>query len=78
MCLPLTLLRAAVISHANIIWGRNDKGRYRARQLVSLRECATERLACYKLPTLLEIVDALPRNPAAKVLKVELRDRFQR
>jgi fatty-acyl-CoA synthase len=30
------------------------------------------------LPTRLEIVTALPRNPAGKVLKFELRDRFRR
>jgi len=45
--------------------------------LEGLREWATERLARYKLPTRLEIVDALPRNPAGKVLKFELRDRFR-
>ena len=36
----------------------------------------TERLARYKHPKALEIVDALPRNPAGKVLKTELRARF--
>ncbi|MCA4756246.1 long-chain-fatty-acid--CoA ligase [Mycolicibacterium fortuitum] len=36
----------------------------------------TERLARYKHPKALEIVDALPRNPAGKVLKTELRERF--
>jgi fatty-acyl-CoA synthase len=35
-----------------------------------------ERLARYKHPKALEIVDALPRNPAGKVLKPELRARF--
>ncbi|MFG1934819.1 fatty-acid--CoA ligase FadD5 [Mycobacterium sp. NPDC048908] len=35
-----------------------------------------ERLARYKHPKALEIVDALPRNPAGKVLKTELRARF--
>ncbi|HET7742391.1 MAG TPA: long-chain fatty acid--CoA ligase, partial [Mycobacterium sp.] len=34
------------------------------------------RLARYKHPKVLEIVDALPRNPAGKVLKTELRERF--
>jgi fatty-acyl-CoA synthase len=46
--------------------------------LETLRAWATERLARYKLPTRLEIVTALPRNPAGKVLKFELRDRFKR
>ncbi len=36
----------------------------------------SERLARYKHPKGLEIVDALPRNPAGKVLKTELRTRF--
>ena len=35
-----------------------------------------ERLARYKHPKALEIVDSLPRNPAGKVLKNQLRDRF--
>ena len=30
----------------------------------------------YKLPSRLELVEALPRNPAGKVLKFELRNRF--
>jgi fatty-acyl-CoA synthase len=44
--------------------------------LEELKEFATERLAPYKLPRRLEIVGALPRNPAGKVLKFELRARF--
>ena len=44
--------------------------------LEELRDFAGERLARYKLPTRLEIVDAVPRNPAGKSLKYELRDRF--
>jgi fatty-acyl-CoA synthase len=44
--------------------------------LEALRAFATEKLARYKLPRRLEIVSALPRNPAGKVLKFELRGRF--
>lgn len=44
--------------------------------LKELRNFATDRLARYKLPRRLEIVAALPRNPAGKVLKFELRARF--
>jgi fatty-acyl-CoA synthase len=44
--------------------------------LEELRSFAAERLARYKLPRRLEIVTALPRNPAGKVLKFELRARF--
>ncbi|MGV0714422.1 fatty-acid--CoA ligase FadD5 [Mycolicibacterium sp. XJ662] len=36
----------------------------------------SERLARYKHPKALEVVDTLPRNPAGKVLKTELRTRF--
>jgi len=44
--------------------------------LGDLDQFLTERLARYKHPKALEIVDALPRNPAGKVLKTELRARF--
>ena len=44
--------------------------------LVDLDEFLTERLARYKHPKHLEVVDALPRNPSGKVLKAELRSRF--
>lgn len=44
--------------------------------LGELREFAESRLAGYKLPIQLETVDALPRNPAGKILKYQLRDRF--
>jgi fatty-acyl-CoA synthase len=44
--------------------------------LEELRTFATDRLARYKLPRRLELVTALPRNPAGKVLKFELRARF--
>jgi fatty-acyl-CoA synthase len=45
-------------------------------QLDHLVEFLAERLARYKHPRALEIVDALPRNPAGKVLKTELRLRY--
>jgi fatty-acyl-CoA synthase len=44
--------------------------------LADLDEFLAERLARYKHPTALEVVDALPRNPAGKVLKTELRVRY--
>ena len=46
--------------------------------LEGVRSFATDRLARYKLPTHVEMVDELPRNPAGKVLKFELRARFSR
>jgi fatty-acyl-CoA synthase len=45
-------------------------------RLDDLAEFLAERLARYKHPKALEIVDALPRNPAGKVLKTELRARY--
>lgn len=45
-------------------------------QIEELDEYLTERLARYKHPKALEIVEALPRNPAGKVLKTELRMRY--
>ena len=44
--------------------------------LEELRAFGTDRLARYKLPRRLEIVPALPRNPAGKVLKFQLRAEF--
>ncbi|MCF6390406.1 fatty-acid--CoA ligase FadD5 [Mycobacterium sp. MBM] len=44
--------------------------------LAELDDFLTERLARYKHPKALEIVDALPRNPSGKVLKTELRSTF--
>ena len=44
--------------------------------VADLDEFLTERLARYKHPKHLEVVEALPRNPAGKVLKTELRNRF--
>ncbi|HEX5145183.1 MAG TPA: fatty-acid--CoA ligase FadD5 [Mycobacterium sp.] len=47
-----------------------------ALRIEDFDEFLTERLARYKHPKGLEIVDALPRNPSGKVLKTELRNRF--
>jgi fatty-acyl-CoA synthase len=44
--------------------------------LESLRDFAGEKLAKYKMPRRLELVDVLPRNPAGKILKFELRNQF--
>jgi fatty-acyl-CoA synthase len=44
--------------------------------LEDLREFAGASLARYKLPCRLELVEVLPRNPAGKVQKFELRERF--
>ena len=40
--------------------------------LAALRTWAKERLAPYKVPTLLRVVEDLPRNPMGKVVKPEV------
>ncbi|NND66940.1 MAG: long-chain fatty acid--CoA ligase [Halioglobus sp.] len=47
-----------------------------ALTLDDLREFAQEKLARYKLPLRLHEVDALPRNPAGKVLKFVLKEQL--
>ena len=43
---------------------------------ISHIDFANGRMARYKLPRLVVFTDLLPRNPAGKVLKRELRDQF--
>ena len=45
--------------------------------LESLRDWAKQRLAPYKVPTHLEVVDQLPRNAMGKVVKPELAQRLR-
>jgi fatty-acyl-CoA synthase len=74
------IVEVAVIGRAHEKWGEvpiavaavTDEG----LRLEDLDEFLTERLARYKHPKALEIVDGLPRNPAGKVLKTELRVRY--
>jgi fatty-acyl-CoA synthase len=74
------VVEVAVIGRAHEKWGEvpiavaavtNEHLR-----LEDLDEYLNERLARYKHPKALEIVDRLPRNPAGKVLKTELRGRY--
>lgn len=74
------IAEVAVIGRADEKWGEvpiavaavtNDDLR-----IEDLGEFLTDRLARYKHLKALEIVDALPRNPAGKVLKTELRLRY--
>lgn len=74
------IVEVAVIGRPDDTWGEvpvaiaavNTAG----LRLADLSGLLDERLARYKHPKALEIVDALPRNPAGKVLKNQLRDRF--
>lgn len=45
--------------------------------LEALRSFAAEKLARYKLPLRMHIIDELPRNPAGKVLKFKLKEQFE-
>jgi len=82
-----SITEVAVIGRPHEKWGEvpvavvavvpNGKaGSESALSLADLDDFLTERLARYKHPKALEIVDALPRNPSGKVLKTELRERF--
>ncbi|WP_373233957.1 fatty-acid--CoA ligase FadD5 [Mycobacterium marinum] len=75
-----SIVEVAVIGRADEKWGEVPiavaavtKDHLR---IEDLGEYLTERLARYKHPKALEIVDALPRNPSGKVLKTELRLRY--
>ncbi|GBE63784.1 fatty-acid--CoA ligase FadD5 [Mycobacterium sp. MFM001] len=78
------IVEVAVIGRPDEKWGEVPiavaavaaEGPQNNLSLKDLDEFLTERLARYKHPKGLEIVDALPRNPAGKVLKTELRARY--
>ena len=73
------IVEVAVIGRAHDKWGEIPVavaavGKHLA--LADLQGFLGERLARYKHPKALEIVDTLPRNPSGKVLKTELRARY--
>ena len=78
------IVEVAVIGRPHEKWGEVPiavaavaaSGQEDKLSLEDLDEFLGERLARYKHPKGLEIVDALPRNPAGKVLKTELRTRY--
>ncbi|OBG92159.1 long-chain fatty acid--CoA ligase [Mycobacterium sp. E3251] len=75
-----SIVEVAVIGRSHEKWGEVPiaVAAVAGEQLLleELAEFLGERLARYKHPKALEIVDALPRNPAGKVLKTELRIRY--
>ncbi len=75
------IVEVAVIGRAHEKWGEVPVAIAAVTgddlRLEDLAEFLAERLARYKHPKALEIVDALPRNPAGKVLKTELRLRYR-
>jgi fatty-acyl-CoA synthase len=73
------IVEVAVIGRADEKWGEVPvavAAVHTDLDLGDLDQFLTDRLARYKHPKALEIVGALPRNPAGKVLKTELRARF--
>jgi fatty-acyl-CoA synthase len=78
------IVEVAVIGRPHQKWGEVPiavaavvaDGPQKSLSLEDLDEFLNARLARYKHPKGLEIVDALPRNPAGKVLKTELRARY--
>jgi fatty-acyl-CoA synthase len=78
------IVEVAVIGRADEKWGEvpiavaavTTDALQNMLSLEDLHGFLSERLARYKHPKGLEIVDALPRNPAGKVLKTELRARY--
>lgn len=81
------IVEVAVVGRAHSKWGqvplavvvlRTSPGVAGRSSLepADLIDFLTPRLARYKHPKAVEVVDALPRNPAGKVLKTELRARF--
>jgi len=75
-----SIVEVAVIGRAHDKWGEVPVAVAAVAGdrllLDDLEDFLTERLARYKHPKALEVVDALPRNPAGKVLKTELRIRY--
>jgi acyl-CoA synthetase (AMP-forming)/AMP-acid ligase II len=68
----------AVIGVPDDTWGETVKAvvAFKPDQAVPADELiayARERLAGYKTPTSIDVVDALPRNPSGKILKRDLR-----
>jgi fatty-acyl-CoA synthase len=74
------IVEVAVIGRADPTWGEVPVAvaaiSVAELRLEDLNELLGERLARYKHPKALEIVDSLPRNPAGKVLKNQLRELF--
>jgi len=74
------IVEVAVIGRPHEKWGEVPIAvaavTHSGLRIEDLDEFLGERLARYKHPKGLEIVDALPRNPSGKVLKTELRTRY--
>ena len=77
-----SVLEAAIIGLPDQRWGETVAAIVvfkpgQALALAESREFAARSLARYKVPTKLFVVAALPRNPAGKVSKLQLRKEFR-
>jgi acyl-CoA synthetase (AMP-forming)/AMP-acid ligase II len=75
------VLECAVIGAYDEEWGESVKALIALKQGEQLTEeevvdFCKQHLASYKKPKSVEFVDALPRNPAGKVLKTVLREKY--
>ncbi len=72
------VLETAVIGVPDETWGESVKAvvAFRPEHQIDPQELidyARERLAHYKAPKSVDVVEALPRNPSGKILKRDLR-----
>ncbi|MBM3485681.1 MAG: hypothetical protein FJX67_03490 [Alphaproteobacteria bacterium] len=75
------ILEAAVVGAPDPAWGETVVAFIRLRpgartDLETLRAFARARIAGYKVPRALHVVDALPRTGSGKIAKAELRARL--
>jgi long-chain acyl-CoA synthetase len=78
LCAHPAVLEAAVVGLPDPVYGEGVKACLVARpgarlEVEDVRGWARARLACFKVPEVVEVLDVLPRNPNGKVMKALLR-----
>ena len=76
------IVEVSIVGRSHPVWGETPVAYVALRDsavldIESLREWASSSLARYKLPTVLVLIDTLPRNASGKVLKNVLREQVQ-